>query len=145
MALIKAATVHKLNPFKGPMTLETFTQVYSGGGGDWLSPFEVSTKASTRLCQADSKVLEIPGCVTGSLSYQAIGYGRYSVSFIFCVCFILFHLDHVLAPYGYLFYRRNQQAWRMVEWNLVHNARATLPPAGLKPSSLRTIFPRACR
>ena len=80
LALQRAATVHKFKPFEGPMMFQTLTNSTSGGEDECVSPFKVSPSASTRLCQADYKVLEITGCLTGSISHQVIGFGRYAVS-----------------------------------------------------------------
>lgn len=71
--------MHHLKVFNGPMTLSTFEQTKYKPESEACSPFVDSPTASTRLAQADSSFVEVPGCINGVISSQCIGYGRYSV------------------------------------------------------------------
>jgi hypothetical protein len=75
-----AAKVNNLPILQGPINLHTDTP--SGVSPSFDSPYHVSETASSRLSGADSSFLEVPGCFSGEISSQAVGYGRYSVSLV---------------------------------------------------------------
>lgn len=80
LALKAAAAIHQVPIFYGPMTKGTFDKVYGALGAAATSPFPLRGSASTRLTQADSAMIEVPGAINGALSYQGWGYGRGAVS-----------------------------------------------------------------
>lgn len=80
MALLGAAFVHDLNIFHGPISSAVLVQTTTPASSKAWSPFSVASNASTRLTQANSSFVEVPGCINDSLLCQGIGYSQYSVS-----------------------------------------------------------------
>lgn len=62
------------------MTKATFERVYSPPPHSATSPFPILPAASTRLSQATSFRIEVPGTLIGAIGYEGWGYGLGSVS-----------------------------------------------------------------
>lgn len=101
LALLGLAAVHNVPVFEGPMTKETAALVYADEPEFPTSPFPLRSVADTRLKQAASAALEVPGSIIGTLGYQRWGYGLGSVSSRACPFWFRTRLS-VLTPFSLL-------------------------------------------